>query len=921
MLPTGTVTFLFTDLESSTQLWETHPEAMPAALARHDALLRQAVEGYDGAVVKTTGDGLHAAFASPLAAADAAIAAQRSLLAEAWGEVGVLRVRMALHTGEAELRDGDYYGPALNRAARLMAAGHGGQILVSAATAALLQKSHGQLIDLGEHRLRDLATAEHVYQLAGRGLPSQFPPISSLAAYAHNLPAQVTSFVGREREMAEVKHLLSTTRLLTLTGPGGTGKTRLALQVAANLLDHYAGGAWLVELASLSDPALLTQVVAAALRVHDQPGRPLDEVLVDYLRDKRLLLLLDNCEHLVDACARLADHLLRDCPHLTILVSSREALSIAGEVAFQVPSLPIPPVPEAGSLQPADALLEYAATRLFIERARAARPDFRLTVGNAPAVVQICRRLDGIPLAVELAAARVKLLRPEEIAARLSDRFRLLTGGSRTALPRQQTLRALVDWSWDLLPEPERRLLRRLSVFAAGWTLEAAEKVAGDEGGESIDVLEGLSQLVNKSLVMGGEEGRYRLLETIRQYARDRLLEAGEGETLRDRHAAFYLAMAREAEPHLFGREMVSWLDRLDAEGDNLRAALEWTMDSHPVTALHMAAALQAYWLRRSHSTEARRRLEQVLDADRAGALPAAPGDQAPRARVLATLSQTLIAQGEFVAAVQVASEAEALARRSGDLQMLAHSLGMLALVYGYLGRFEEVRAAAEESLSISRPNGYTLEIMMALSALVGLAIYGNPETETAGAESHLEEIERLAQAQGNLWDMALATMSLGRLASLKRQFETARARYNRAAALFHEIGDEHFVTVARSELAHALRQAGHVDDALALYRQTLRAWQQLGHRAAVAHQLECLAMIVLGRGEHEWAARLLGTAEVLREVASSPRTPSEQDEYEGILDLLRGQLDEGALAAAWEEGRAMPSDRAVAYALESQGA
>ena len=559
MLPTGTVTFLFTDLEASTRLWETHPEAMPAALARHDSLLRQAVEAHGGTVVKTTGDGLHAAFASALAAAHAAVAAQQALEAEAWGDPGPLRVRAALHTGEAELRDGDYYGPALNRAARLMGAAHGGQILLSAATAALLQQADLQLIDLGEHRLRDLAAVEHVFQLNTPGLRSDFPPISSLATYAHNLPVQLTSFVGREREMAEVKRLLSTTRLLTLTGPGGTGKTRLALQAAADLLDRYAGGAWLVELATLSDPSLIGQAVAAALCIQEQPGRSLDEVLIDYLRYKRLLLLLDNCEHLVEACARLADRLLRACPDLTILVSGREALSIAGEVTFQVPSLRVPPVPDPADPPPASAMLAYEATRLFVERAQAARPDFRLTDANAPAVAQICYRLDGIPLAIELAAARVKVLPPEQIAARLSDRFRLLTGGSRTALPRQQTLQALIDWSWDLLPEPERRLLRRLSVFAGGWTLEAAEAVAsGDAGGqESLDVLEGLVQLVAKSLVMAGDEGRYHLLETIRQYARDRLWAAGEGEALRDRHAGFFLALALEADPHLAGPNMV----------------------------------------------------------------------------------------------------------------------------------------------------------------------------------------------------------------------------------------------------------------------------------------------------------------------------------------------------------------------------
>lgn len=921
MLPTGTVTFFFSDLEASTRLWEAHPESMRAALARHDALLREAVEAHGGAVVKKTGDGLHAAFASAVAAARAAVAVQQALQAEPWGDAGPLRARVALHTGEAELRDGDYYGPAVNRAARLMAAAHGGQILLSAATAALL---HGkaQLVDLGEHRLRDLAGAEHVFQLVSPGLRSDFPPIASLATHAHNLPVQLTSFVGRQREMAEVKRLLPAARLLTLTGPGGTGKTRLALQVAADLLGDFAGGAWLVELATLSDPSLVEQSVAAALGIHQQPGRPLDEVLVDYLRDKRLLLLLDNCEHLNDACARLADRLLRACPLLAIMVSSREALSIAGEVTFQVPSLQIPE-PE----EPLDAasLLEYEAIRLFVERAQAARPDFRLAGDNAPAVIQICRRLDGIPLAIELAAARIRVLPAGQIAARLNDRFRLLTGGSRTALPRQQTLQALVDWSWDLLPEPERVLLRRLSVFAGGWTLEAAEAVAGSDATdrEPLDVLEGLAQLVAKSLVVAGEEGRYHFLETFRQYARDRLWEAGEGEALRDRHAGFFLALALEAEPHLTGRDMVSWLGRLDAERDNLRAALDWTLEDRPETALRLVAALQFYWLRRADTTEARRRLDQVLEQDRLHRIPDTPDYQEARARVLATLAQTLTDQGENAAAIAAATEAVRLAQRSGRPRILAHALAMLALSNTYGGGVEAALPIARESLAVSRPHGFALEIIMALSALVGPVLYRSPDVAAvAAARGHLEEIERLARAEGDLWDMALATMSLGRMAALEGQPAAAQARYEQAGAHFRQVGDEHFETVALSELAHALRHGGRLDQAEAIYRLTLKHWQRIGHRAAVAHQLECVAMLALARGSDATratrAARLLGTAEALREAAGSGRVRDEQAEYEAALAALRTHLDEDALAAALAGGRAMPLDQAVAYALET---
>src|SRR5579859_796700 len=479
-MPAETVIFLFTDIEGSTQMWERRQQAMQAPLARHDALLRQAVADHNGHIVKMTGDGCHAAFAGALEGALAALQAQQALAAEAWPEIApdALRVRMGLYAGEAEARAGDYYGSSVNRAARLMSVAHGGQILISAAAADLLRDRlpHGvALRDLGEHRLKDLSRPERVLQLTAAGLRADFPPIKSLNSFMHNLPVQLTPFIGRERELVEIDRLLAGTHLLTLTGSGGTGKTRLSLQAAAALLPDFADGAWLVELAPLADPALVAQSAATALGVRETGGRPMLEALADYLRAKQLLLILDNCEHLVAACAGLAEQLLRQCPRLKILASSREALGIAGETTYPVPSLSLP---AAAGGSGAEALSQSEAASLFVDRAQAALPTFALTDDNAAAVATVCRRLDGIPLAIELAAARVRLLRVDEIAARLDDRFRLLTGGSRTALPRQQTLRALIDWSYDLLTEPERALLRRLAVFAGGWTLEAAEAVS-----------------------------------------------------------------------------------------------------------------------------------------------------------------------------------------------------------------------------------------------------------------------------------------------------------------------------------------------------------------------------------------------------------------------------------------------------------
>ena len=581
-LPSGTVTFLFTEVEGSTRLWEEYPDVMRHAMARHDELLRDAVESHDGFIVKNTGDRFHAVFATAHDAVTAAVAAQSAFLTDDWNVAETVRVRMGIHTGEAEVLDGDYGGGAVNRADRLMSVAHGGQIVVSAATEELLHDALPEkygFVDLGEYRLRDLGRPEHLFQVAHPDLGREFAPLRTLEAFPrNNLPRPVTTFVGREAEIASLAELVRQSPLVTLTGVGGVGKTRLALQVAAEVVAEFPDGAWLCELAPVTDPEAVWETVAACLRVQPLPGRALDESVLDYLATKRLLLVLDNCEHLLDAVARLVDAIERRCAGVSVLATSREGLALGGERMAAVPSLGVP----AGDAD-VDEVRQAEAVRLFGDRASAAKRDFALTDRNVAAVGVLCRRLDGIPLAIELAAARVRSLSPEDLVSRLDQRFELLTHGSRTAPERHQTLRSTIDWSYDLLSPTERHALNRLSVFAGGCDLAAAEAVLPDDDLDAADVVDVLGQLVDKSLVVVDEvDGgvRYRLLETIRQYARERLDASDDPVTLRRRHADHYVTLAEAAGPHLRGREHLEWTNVIARDIDNIRAALDWAVET-----------------------------------------------------------------------------------------------------------------------------------------------------------------------------------------------------------------------------------------------------------------------------------------------------------------------------------------------------
>jgi predicted ATPase/class 3 adenylate cyclase len=947
-LPTGTVTFLFTDIEGSTKLWGQYPEAMKAALARHDALLRAAIEAQGGYVFKTVGDAFCAAFNTATEAMIAAVAAQRALHAEAWGQTGEVRVRMALHTGAAEEREGDYFGPPLNRVARLLSTGFGGQILLSLTTAELVRDhlpEGASLQDLGEHRLKDLVRPEQIFQLTVPDLPSRFPSLKSLDTLPNNLPVQLTSFVGREREMEEVKRLLSQARLVTLLGPGGTGKTRLSLQVAAELLDAFADGVWLVELAPLADPQLVPQTVATVLGVREEPGQPLLTTLATHLRDKQALLVLDNCEHLVAASAQAAEALLRGCPRLRLLASSREALGIGGETSFPVPPLSLP---DAQHLPSIDSLTQYEAVRLFLDRAMAVLPAFAATNQNAPALAQVCHRLDGIPLAIELAAARVKVLSVEQIAVRLDDRFRLLTGGSRTAQRRQQTLRAAIDWSYDLLSEPERTLLRRLAVFAGGWTLEAAETVCADEGLAGDEVLDLLAQLVDKSLVMVGEEVRYRLLETIRQYAQEKLVEAGEAEEVRGRHLEVFAKLAEQVEPDLAVRLM-----RLETEHDNLRAALEWCRSGQESAEMgqRLGAALGPFWYARGYWHEGRAQLEAVLAREAAAGRTAAratallwagnlarlQGDDAA-ARVLYEESLAInrelgnrrgiagslwglgiraLYQGELATARALYEESLAIYRELGNKEDITGALNGLGEVFWRQGAYEAARVLFEESLEITRTLGNAGDIAWAHFWLGNVAMSLG---DTAAARAHLEENLALQKKLGEKQGIGWALNSLGLLARYQKNYAMARTRFEEGLTINRALESKLGIAWSLNGLGYVFWRQGEPVQAMVMYREFFAEFANTGDKRCVAMGLECLAEMAGTQGQPVLAARLFGAAETLREANGEPLWPVERSEYERNVAAVRAQLSEAGFAATWAEGRAMTLGEAVAYALREAG-
>jgi predicted ATPase/class 3 adenylate cyclase len=892
----GTVTFLFTDIEGSTRLEQQVGTPRYAELReRHREILREAFTAHDGNEQGTDGDSFFVVFSSARAAVAAAVAAQRRLAAEPWPDGQTVRVRIGIHSGEAELAGGSLVGLDINRAARIAAVGHGGQILVSEATRALVETHlppDVRLRDLGAFRLKDLLGPEHVVQVETDDLPRDFPPLRTPDARPNNLPTQLTTFIGRDAELDEAARLLSSARLLTLTGPGGTGKTRLSLQLATMVEDAFPDGVFFVPLEPIRDAMLVTSRIASAAGVTEAAGRPIVETLADWLRDRRLLLVLDNFEQVADAAPIVAD-LLRSAPGLKIIVTSRAALRVSGEQEYPVPGLPTPPdLAQLSGLDrmqlPAEAraldlasLSQYAAVRLFIERAVAVRPGFSVTNANAPAVAAISARLHGMPLAIELAAARIKLLSPEAILARLEHQLLLLAAGARDLPARQQTLRGAIAWSYDLLDEDARRLLDRLSVFAGSCDLEAAEAVCGPASELGGELLDGLMALADQSLLRVEEapdgDPRFRLLDTIREYAAERLAERGETVAVQDRHRDWFLGLAEEAAKEISGPNQRRWLDRLDLEHDDVRAVLDRSMDRpDPAAAISLGFAMWRFWQKRGHLTEARRRLSAIEAA------PWSRDDPRLRARLMEALGGACWWQGDLPEMADRYREALAIWLTLGDDAEIANAY--------YNASFAFVPESADGP---------------------------DPDPDGVGL-GYIEEARRRFHQLGDLRGEANALWALGNYDYFRNRLGNGIDQFRRALEMFRRTDDLTMEAWALHMLGTGLLRNGAVDEARGHIEHAMRDFHSVGDAAGLTLTLDDMSAVAVADGDLVRAARLRGAARNLTKETGTGLATYVEDTFEtGVRPQVRSQMSPEDVERFGAEGAAMTLDEAVAYALE----
>jgi predicted ATPase/class 3 adenylate cyclase len=917
-LPTGTVTFLFTDIEGSTRLARGFPEAWPTLRMRHQALVEAAVTQHHGAIFRTVGDEFNIAFETALDALQAAVAAQQALQREDWGVIGALHVRMGMHTGPARWRGDEYDGYlTLSHTKRLMSAAAGDQILLSEATEALLRDALPQglaLRDLGGYRLKDFERVEPIYQVVAPDLPAEFPPLKAAPAAPTQLPVQLTSFVGRAREIEDVQRLLSEERLLTLTGPSGSGKTRLAVQAAGQVSEQFPDGVFFVALASIRDAGLVPAAIAQALGIPETAGQSIVESIQDTLQGKTILLVLDNFEQVIAVAPLVADVLMA-CTGVKMLVTSREALRIRGEREYPVPPLALP---DLTHLPPLDALTQVAAVQLFLQRAVAVRPDFKLTPETAPAVAEICHRLDGLPLAIELAAARIKLLAPPALLARLQHRLEFLTGGARDLPARQQTLRDAIAWSYDLLGEDERTLFRRLSVFVGGGSIHAVEAVAADPSTQA-PLLDLLGSLVDKSLLNQVEgvtgDSRLGMLETLREFGLEQLQASGEEDAVRRRHAEFFLALAEQAETKLASAGQIQWVQQMEQEHDNLRAAFEWSQTVAGATelSLRFAAALGLFWEARGYISEGRERLSALLQT-----LPAVGAGQRPaaHARVLARAAELAYRQSDFSATTAFAEESLAIYRAVGDQPGIASTLVKLGNAAEEMGAYAAAAGFLEEALRTWRDLGDRHGVARALISLGWAALRTG---DFPLARSRLEEAFAISRQLNDVRSMGFELAGLGEVALRQGDVRRASQLVEESLELRKRLGHQWGIGVSLGILGWIAMREGHWQAALLRFDESLEIRQAIGDQSGCAWCVEHLAEVALAQGQPEKAVRLFGAGAALRASIHSVVDPVDRPEYDRTLQAMKAAVGEGRFTALWDEGRGMTLPQAIADALATR--
>ncbi len=899
--PTGTVTFLFTDIEGSTQLWEDHPELMKHAFTRQEAILREATTRQDGYPYKMIGDAFQIAFSTAPQAMTAALEAQRGLQTEPWGEVE-LRVRMALHTGVTEERrdelGDDYVGPALNRLGRLIGVGYGGQVLLSQATADLVRDSLPpgvELKDLGERRLRDLTRAEHIYQLVAPDLPANFPPLKTLDVCLHNLPVQLTSFIGREKERVEVKRLLGVNRLVTLVGSGGSGKTRLALEVASDLSGEYPQGVWFADLSGLNDPAMVPQIVASMYGLQETAGQPLLSTVVSYLKSRQSLLVLDNCEHLLETCAQLADNLLRACPNLKILATSRAPLHISGEWTWMLNPLSLPNLDRS---EEDSGLFGYEAIRLFTERAQAVQPSFRLNPDNVKAVARICVQLDGLPLAIELAAARVRMFTVEVIASHLSQTLELSTGVNRAAQTRQRTLRGAIEWSYQLLSSDEQILFRRLSVFAGSFTLEAAEivtkskfrdiKITSEKTtslmvSQPPDFLNLLTQLIDQSLVLVEGE-RYRLLETIREYAHLQLHASAETEFYHQRHAAYFMTLAEQQDPEYALDRLEPHPDRLKEDLPNLRNALAFYRENGDIEAgLQMAGALWRFWRVGGFHAEGTRWLEGFLNSGKGSILG--------RARALIRAGCIVIHTGDYWRANRYFVEGLELANQVNHQWSIAFALcNMHDIYYAILYNQIPTDELFEKILARAQATNNLWLIAFALCHAIG---FGTNQEDRVRDAKHLQESLAIARSLQDPWLIAYILLYYGVFQTSMGELDQARVYREECLTINRALGDCLSIAHVLLALADTAYQQGDYAAVYNYLEERLEMERCIENRYGIGRSLNTLGNVACQLGNYPCAREKYMESLALFQEVGSHWDIANQESSLGMLAIRRGQYSE----------------------------